>query len=396
MARAFNKLSATAVANRKEPGRLGDGGGLWFNVTPTGSRSWVFRWNVDKKPVEIGIGAFPALTLANARKKADAFREMIAIGQDPRIERQRLAGNSFGEVADLFLKSMASRWSNEKTAWQWQHSLTETASAIRARPVKDIETADILKILKPIWQKTPETASRARMRLEHVLDYAKAQGWRENENPARWRGHLANLLPARDPDSVKHHAAMSWKDVPAFYSQLADQHGLAAIALRFTILTASRTGETLGAQWSEIDFAAKVWSIPAERMKMSRPHEVPLPEAVIGILKPLQEAAFSKFVFPGMKPGKPLSNMAMENVLRRMKVDSATVHGFRSSFRDWAGDATAFEREIAEAALSHVVGNTVERSYRRGTALEKRRALMQAWSDFCTGTQAKNVVRLHG
>ncbi len=383
MARAIHKLSAVAVDKRKTRGRLGDGGGLWLNIATTGSKSWVFRWTRTGKPAEIGLGSYPALSLAKARTVASDYRAMIAEGLDPSAERTRETAKTFGQVANLYLSEMESKWTNAKTHWQWQRSLTVSAKPMHSKPVNDIETADILKVLKPIWLKTPESASRLRMRLEHVLDFARARGWRNTDNPARWRGHLSALLPARDMTKVRHHPAMPWQDLPAFFERLIAVDSMSAKALAFTILTAARTGETLGARISEFDLEARTWSIPAERMKMSRAHVVPLSDAAVAIVQPLLELATGEFVFPGQKPKKPLSNMSMEMVLRRMKIEGATVHGFRSSFRDWAGDQTSFEREVAEAALSHQVGNAVERSYRRGSALEKRRNLMEAWAQYC-------------
>lgn len=396
MARAIHKLSSAAVEKRKTRGRLGDGGGLWLNVATTGSKSWVFRWTRTGKPAEIGLGPYPALSLAKARVTAAECRALVAEGLDPSTDRTKETAKTFGQVAELYLNEMASRWSNAKTQWQWQRSLTVSAKPLHSKPINLVDTSDILKVLKPIWQKTPESASRLRMRLEHVLDFARARGWRDTDNPARWRGHLSALLPARDLTKMRHHPAMPWQDVPEFFDRLIAVDSMSAKALAFTILTAARTGETLGARISEFDLEARTWSIPAERMKMSRAHVVPLSDAAVEIVQPLLELATGEFVFPGQKPKKPLSNMSMEMVLRRMKVEGVTVHGFRSSFRDWAGDQTTFEREVAEAALSHQVGNAVERSYRRGSALEKRRRLMEAWASYCCIIEANEGKSSHG
>lgn len=396
MARAIHKLSSAAVDKRKTRGRLGDGGGLWLNVATTGSKSWVFRWTRIGKPAEIGLGPYPALSLAKARVTAAECRALIAEGLDPGTERTKETAKTFGQVAELYLSEMASRWSNTKTQWQWQRSLTVSAKPLHFKPINLIDTADILKVLKPIWQKTPESASRLRMRLEHVLDFARARGWRDTDNPARWRGHLSALLPTRDLTKIRHHPAMPWQDVPAFFDSLIGVDAMSAKALAFTILTAARTGETLGARISEFDLEARTWSIPAERMKMSRAHVVPLSDPAVAIVQPLLELTTGEFVFPGQKPKKPLSNMSMEMVLRRMQIEGATVHGFRSSFRDWAGDQTTFEREVAEAALSHQVGNAVERSYRRGSALEKRRRLMEAWASYCCIIETNEGKSSHG
>ena len=262
-------------------------------------------------------------------------------------------------------------------------TLTEYCVAIQSRKVSTIGTDDVLKVLNPIWTKKAETASRLRGRIERVLDFAKARGWRTGENPALWRGHLKNVLPVRQKLTRGHHAAMPYNQVPAFLEDLRGHQAMAARALEFLILTAARSGEVYEAKWVEIDLEAAVWTVPANRMKAGREHRVPLTDAALAILKPLNEAKQSDYIFPGYKSGRPLSIMAMTMLMRRMKLGHLTVHGFRSAFRDWAGDATAFPRELAEAALAHVVGDMTERAYRRSDALEKRRELMNAWDNFC-------------
>jgi integrase len=263
-----------------------------------------------------------------------------------------------------------------------------------AKPVADIAMADVLEVLQPLWRSRPETASRLRGRIEAVLDAAKAQGFRQGENPARWRGHLDKLLPKRQKLTRGHHAAMPYREVPAFMARLRERESISSLALEFAILTAARTGEVLGARWQEIDLAAKVWTVPATRMKAGKEHRVPLSSRALAILERLAKAKTGEFVFPGQKPGHPLSTMALEMVLRRMKIKGATVHGFRSTFRDWSGDETHFPRELAEAALAHVAGDSTERAYRRGDALEKRRALMNAWAQYLESSVGSNVVRL--
>jgi integrase len=258
-------------------------------------------------------------------------------------------------------------------------------------PVNTIETVDILRVLKPIWQRIPETASRLRGRIERVLDAARAKGLRSGENPARWRGHLDNLLPARQKVTRGHFAAMPYKEVPAFTARLRESDGIAAVALEFAILTAARSGEVLGAQWSEIDLAAKVWTVPAGRMKAGREHRVPLSARAMVIVEQMKKVGTSDYVFPGYRSGRPISEPALRRVLRRMQVP-VTVHGFRSAFRDWCGEATSFPREIAEAALAHVVGDETERAYRRLDALEKRRKLMDGWAKFCEPKAGTNIV----
>jgi integrase len=273
-------------------------------------------------------------------------------------------------------------------------TLQHYAAPLRCRPVDQINTADVLAVLKPLWLQKPETASRLRGRIEAVLDAAKAQGHRSGENPAAWRGHLAHLLPKRGKLTRGHHAAMNYCDVPEFIGRLHERDAIAALALEFCVLTATRSGEVLGARWSEIDFEGKVWTVPASRMKAAREHRIPLSDRALTIVKMLAEVKTGDLVFPGQRSGKPLSGTAMEMVLRRMKIDSVTVHGFRSAFRDWAGNETHFPREVAEAALAHVIGDKAEQAYRRGDALEKRRALMEAWAGFCEPNAGSNVISL--
>ena len=396
LARAINKLNALEIKALTKRGRYGDGGGLWLNVSKTGSKAWVFRWTKHKHVRELGLGPFPAITLASARNKAFEYRQMIAEGMDPRIEREKLHGRTFGSVADTYYKSMKSRWTNAKTRWQWEISLKERCKPIRNRPVADIDTNDVLNVLTEHWSKTPETASRYRTRIESVLDYAKAKGWREGENPARWRGHLENILP-RPNKQKQNYAALPYSDVPAFFEALLEREALAAKALQLLILTATRTSEVLKATWDEFDLENALWTIPADRMKMKKDHRIPLTEQALEILRSLHELRVSEFVFPGQKHGKPLSNLAMEMMLRRMKRKDITVHGFRSTFRDWCGDKTEFPREIAEAALAHKVGSEVERAYRRSDALEKRRRLMEAWAAYCSDkTMTGKIVSLAG
>jgi integrase len=339
MVRATNRLTVRGIESLKSRGRHADGLGLWLNVGKTGSKSWVFRWTPRGGKVrEMGLGPYPAISLAAARKRAFDNRRMVAHGLDPKRERDRQDGKTFGEVADTYFEAMQSRWTNDKTRSQWNSTLTTVCKPIRNRQISEIEIADILKILKPMWSVTPESAYRVRMRMEGVLDFAKARGWREGDNPARWRGHLENILPARQKFTQGHHPAMAYSDLPEFWQQLNGKEALAARALELLILTASRTSEVLKAPWDEFDLDGGLWVIPAVRMKAKRGHRIPLTGEALAILKPLYEIRISKFVFPGQKSGKPLSGMSMEMLLRRMKIENATVHGFRSTFRDWCGD----------------------------------------------------------
>jgi integrase len=396
MAGGKQKLTARAAATTK-PGRYGDGAGLYLVVAPSGARKWVYRFTFAGKVTEAGLGAADVVSLAEARNKAHEARKMLEAGKNP-IEAKRQAAiieagkPTFGAIADALIAAKESEWRNPKHRAQWRMTLETYAAPLRSRPVDEIDTTAVLEVLKPLWQAKPETASRLRGRIEAVLDAAKAQGYRSGENPAAWRGHLAHLLPKRGILTRGHHAAMAYADVPAFVAQLREREALAALALEFCILTAARSGEVLGARWSEIDPAAKVWTVPAERMKAAREHRIPLSQPALAILEKLSEARTGELVFPGQHAGRPLSVMAMEMLLRRMDQDAVTVHGFRSAFRDWAGNETHFPREVAEAALAHVVGDKAEQAYRRGDALEKRRALMAAWASHCDPGAGSNVV----
>ena len=301
-------------------------------------------------------------------------------------------------MADEIVANLTEGFRNAKHRQQWTNTLAAYAATIRDKPVANINTADVLAILQPIWTTKAETASRVRGRIERVLDAAKARGLRTGENPARWRGHLDTLLSRRKKLTRGHHTALPYTNVPAFYADLRKRDGFAALALRFTIITAARSNETYGSRWSEIDRKAKVWTVPPERMKAARPHRVPLTDEALAILDAVnmatpagRERKPDDFIFPGAKRVRPLSGEAMSAVLDRMGV-AVTVHGFRSTFRDWAGDETQFPREIAEAALAHVVGDETEQAYRRGDALARRRALMTAWSDYCTTANTGNNV----
>ncbi len=313
---------------------------------------------------------------------------MIADGKDPlAVKRQKempaIEIPTFGVVADRFVDEMAPQFRNEKHIAQWRMTLRVYAEPLRDRSIDVIDTDLVVSVLKPIWQKLPETASRLRGRIERILDFARVKGWRAGENPARWRGHLDKLLPKRQKLTRGHHAAMPFENVPAFVRELRTRDAVGALALEFTILTASRTGEVLGAKWSEFDLEKKVWTIPANRMKAAREHRVPLTSRLAEILQALKEIAEGEFVFPGANPKKQISGMSMTMVLRRMKREDVTVHGFRSAFRDWAAECTPFPNEVCEAALAHTIQNRTEAAYRRGDLFEKRRQLMEQWALFC-------------
>lgn len=395
MARALNRLSARFVATAVEAGRYADGGNLYLSISPNGGRRWVFLFRWRGKPTEMGLGSTRDVTLARAREKAAEARALVADGLNPMEAReQKRAIPTFGDAADALIASMEPSWRNPKHIAQWKMTLTEYAGPLRRKTVDAVTTEDVLGVLRPIWQAKPETASRVRGRIESVLDAARAQGHREGENPARWRGHLDKLLPARKVLARGHHAAMPYADVPEFVGKLRENPTISNLALEFTILTAGRSGEVMGATWAEIDVGKRLWSIPAERMKGGRVHQVPLTDRMIEILENMRERG-GAFVFPGAKPDKPLSVMALAMAMRRAEVGHFTPHGFRSAFRDWCGDETDFARDVAEAALAHALRDATEAAYRRATALEKRRSLMTAWNAYLSPASTDNVVALH-
>ena len=388
LARALNKFTIRKVAALKEPGRYSDGGGLYLRITPAGARSWVFMTAVGGKRVEIGLGAETAVGLSAARRLANQMREATVLGRNPRdvVEPHAPAKLilTFGEYADTYVASVESGWKSVTHREQWRHSLQHHAHNLRGMQISQISTEDVLEVLRPIWLRTPETASRVRARIERVLDAAKAQGHvsREAANPARMKGHLDYLLPKQSGLSRGHHKALPCRDVAHFMFDLRKREALAARCLEFTILTAARSGEALGAVWSEMDLKERLWHVPARRMKASIEHVVPLSDAAIELLNRV------KTEFPGSDDaifavgGAQRSNMAMAMLLRRMAFGHITTHGFRSTFRDWAGDCTSYQREVIEAALAHTIQNKAERAYRRGTAIERRRQLMHDWAKY--------------
>jgi integrase len=398
MARGINRLTIKGAAALREPGLHADGGGLYLNIKKSGAKSWVLIYHVKEgaksKRREKGLGSFTLVSLDDARTKRDEARKLLADGRDPLEVRERSDDvPTFGAVATSLVDTLEVGWRNPKHRQQWRNSLETYCAPIWTRPVDQVDTKDITDILRPMWMEKPETASRLRARIERVLDAAKVDGHRSGENPARWRGHLQLVLPGKTRGAgVRHHPAMPFDQVPDFTKGLKLRVSTAARALEFLIHTAARTSEVLKANWREVDMDAKLWTIPAERMKMGREHVVPLTEPALVVLRAMAVCGMEPDapIFPNGK-GKHLSNMSMDMLLRRMGCDDFTVHGFRSSFRDWAGDKTQFPREVAEAALAHIVGNKAEQAYRRGTALAKRRELMEAWSAFVTGSKAAEV-----
>lgn len=393
MARTRNKLTARAVATLSKTGKHSDGGGLYLRIdNDNGSsrRRWIFRFVSRDRTREMGLGGYPEVSLADARKARDAAEKFVQSGQDPIAarddeQRARIGKPTFGQVADALIEAKGPEWRNDKHRAQWKMTLEKYAAPLRSQPVDEIDTDAVLSVLQPIWRTKAETASRLRGRIETVIDAARAKGHipRNEANPARWRGHLDKLLPKRSKLTRGHHAAISYDEMPAFVAELRAREATAAAALEFCILTAARSGEVFGARWEEMDLSNRLWTVPAKRMKAAREHRVPLSTRAIEIVQRLEEARTGDFFFPGRKADRPLSGMAMEMLLRRMNMDTVTVHGFRSAFRDWAGNETAFARELAEAALAHVIGDKAEQAYRRGDALEKRRALMEEWARWC-------------
>lgn len=387
MVRAKDRLSARFVATAA-PGEHHDGGGLYLVVSPSGARSWTYRFYFDGRRRFMGLGSFEDVSLSQARDARDDARRIRNSGRNPiearRVDRQaKAARKTFGEVADSFLRVKSHEWRNAKHAEQWAVSLAKAAEPLRGLAIDQIDTESVLNVLRPIWAEKPESASRLRQRVEAVLNYAGAHGMRAGPNPARWRGHLQHLLAKRPSGAQRHHAALPYHSIPAFMRQLRGVETIAARALEFCILTAARSGEVYGARRSEIAESAALWIIPAPRMKSGREHRVPLTPRALEIVEAVRPFQNSEFLFAGARRGKPLSHVAMAKVIERMGVEGATVHGFRSSFRDWCGDHTEFPREVAEAALSHVIGDKAEQAYRRGDALAKRRALMEAWDAYC-------------
>jgi len=439
---AVEKLSAQKVARLVESGRYGDGGGLWLQIRGKDNRSWIFRYKIGGKAHWCGLGDLATISLAKARKEARKCRQMILEGVDP-IEARKakraaalaesaeqvpfkdaaeryitahekggrnakraaaLAESAeqvtFKDAAERYITAHEKGWRNAKHIKQWRSPLTRYAAPVIGKlAVSVIETGHVVSILEPLWGKKTETASRLRGHIEAVLNFAKMRGWCTSENPARWRGHLDQLLPKKSKvQKVEHFAALPWREVGAFMEVLAEEDGMGALALRFAILTAACSGEVRGATWGEIDMELALWTVPATRMKAGKEHRVPLSGPALAILREveqLRDRASGDLVFSGAKEGKPLSDMSMTAVLRRMDRGDLTVHGFRSTFRDWCASATAWPREVAEAALAHTKGK-VEGAYQREDFIEKRALMMAEWATFCGRPQQPDeVVPLH-
>jgi integrase len=408
MARQIGKLNHLVVSRATKRGYLSDGGGLYLQISASGAKSWVFRYRDAGRLHELGLGALHTFTIGEARKRATEQRKLRADCIDP-IEHRRAQRSkakldaaramTFRQCAEAYIGAHGKSWKNDKHAAQWPTTLATYAYPIFGDlPVQSIDVALVTKALEPIWRDKTETASRLRGRIEVVLDWAKVRGYRHGDNPARWRGHLDKVLPARAKvQRVEHHAALPYGQIGPFMAQLREQEGMSALALQYLILTATRTSEVLNATWAEVDLDGAVWTIPADRMKAGREHRIPLSKPALALLRELHAHCIGDFIFPSAKPNRPLSNMAMLKLLERMGRADLTVHGFRSTFRDWAAERTNFPREVAEHALAHSLPDKVEAAYRRGDLFNKRRQMMDAWARHCTQAQLPgDVVSIAG
>jgi integrase len=404
----MGKLNPQAVARATKLGMYGDGGGLYLQVGPGGAKSWIYRFTLNGRQRYLGLGPLNEIPLKRARELAAEARQLRAEGIDPIDHRrsERLAARvasakvmTFQQCAEAYIAAHESGWHNPKHRAQWHSTLaTYVYPVFGSLPVGEVNTGLVLQCLQPIWSSKIETASRLRGRVESILDWAKVAEYRVGENPARWRGHLDKLLPAKSKvRAVEHYAALPYGQMPGFIAELRGRQGVSALVLEFTILCASRTGEAIGARWDEFDFPAGIWTIPGKRMKSGNEHRVPLSARAVEIIRSRYEKRESEFVFPSTRIGQPLSKTAMLKLLELMGRENLTVHGFRSSFRDWAAECTSFPAEVAEMALAHTVGSAVEKAYRRGDLFEKRRALMDEWARYCTrpADDAGKVVPFH-
>lgn len=412
MARQQQRLSALRVTKLTKPGLYGDGGGLTLQITTTGAKSWLFRYMVNGKPFGMGLGPTHTVSLAEARQKALEARKLLIDGINPLVVKKQnkitaaLANAkmmSFDQCAEAYILAHKAGWKNAKHGSQWTNTLNTYASPVFGHlPVAEIDTGLVVKCLTPIWESKTETASRLRGRIESVLGWATTSGYRTGENPARWKGHLENLLATISKTSrTKNHPSLPWQHIGAFMSALRVREGVSARAVEFAILTACRSGEVRGAQWVEFDIPNKLWTIPADRMKAKREHQVPLSDAALTLLKSMPKDSDKDVVFAGTK-GQPLSDMSLTAVIRRMNDDKRmwvdaheqgiTVHGFRSTFRMWAAETTNYPREVAEHALAHQLPDAVERAYQRGSQFAKRTKLMTEWAVYCMTVPTNAVI----
>lgn len=404
--RTINKLTPLKVAAQDKPGLYADGLGLYLQVAKGGTKTWIFRYMLAGKARKMGLGSVHTVSLKLARERAGEARLKLLEADDPielrkEVRLEKLAASAealtFEEAAKRYIAANRSGWKNVKHAGQWDATLKAYAFPhFGKQSVARVDVGMVLAALEPIWTEKPETASRVRGRIESILDWATARKLRHGENPARWKGHLDKLLPARSKvQKVKHHPALPYREIGGFMEKLRAMDGVSPRALEFAILTATRTGETVNARRAEVDFTAKMWTIPGERMKAGKEHRVPLSDRALEILEELPADEGDGFLFIGDKKGKPLSNMALLMTLRRMEREDLTTHGFRSSFRDWAAEQTAYPNELVEMALAHTVSDKTEAAYRRGDMVEKRVRLMRDWANYCNNpTQAENVTSI--
>jgi integrase len=394
MARSINKFSARSATTMSIPGVHGDGNGLYLRVTPEGTRSWVFRYMINGRARSMGLGAHADVSLAEVRETASDLRRQVRRGRDPiderkeekeRVRSEQRASTTFRECAESYVASHKAGWRNEKHAAQWTSTLTTYVYPVFGEAaVQAVDRSAVMKVLDPIWGEKSETASRLRGRIESILGWATVQGLRSGDNPARWKGHLDKLLPARSRvRQVKHHSALPYGEAAAFMTIVRSQHSTSALALEFAILTAARTGEVVGAEWTEIDLDRRLWTVPGSRMKAGKPHRVALSEGAIAVLKKMEFVKSNAYVFSAVKKDSHLSNMALLKLLQRMGRTDITVHGFRSAFSDWAAECTEFPNEVVEMALAHTISNRVEAAYRRGDMFERRQKLMETWARYC-------------
>lgn len=403
----INRLTAVQIRSLKSKGLHADGGGLYLRISDGGTKGWVYRYSLNKKARRMGLGSLQTVSLAEARESATEYRKLLKAGLDPiehrKAERSRIIANtakamSFKECATAYIEAHSAGWKNDKHISQWTNTLTTYVYPVfGSLPVDKIDVGLVLKALEPIWKTKTETASRVRGRIENVLDWATAREYREGSNPARWKGRLDKLLPPRSKvQKVVHHPALGYEGIGDFMATLRKQDNTSSLGLEFLILTAARTGEVIGAKWCEFDLKKEIWTIPEERMKMEAEHRVPLSADAMTILTSMKKLATSEYVFNGRDKGCPLSNAAFLQLLKRMKFSHITPHGFRSTFRDWTAERTAYAREVAEMALAHTIENKVEAAYRRGDLFEKRSRMMKDWAVYCSMPSDADVVSLRG
>ena len=408
MAREMHRLDALTVKRLDKRGLHADGGGLYLQISQFDTKAWIFRFTMSGRSRQMGLGPLHTVTLAEARQEAELCRKLVRSGIDP-IEQRKLEKSkalvsaikvmTFKECGERYLNAHDAAWTNFKHAAQWRSTLSTYVYPIFGDlPVQEVDTGLVLRVLEPIWSTKTETASRIRGRIESILDWASARGHRSGENPARWRGHLDKLMPAKTKvQKVKHHEALPFDEIGAFMAELRERTAVSARGLEFLIFTAGRTSEITNATWDEIDLNKKTWIIGGSRMKLKKEHRVPLSDDAINLLNKMSELKQSEYIFPGSKKNSPLSNMAFLQLLKRMNRHEYTGHGFRSTFRDWAAECTSYQSEVVEMALAHAIGNKVEAAYRRGDLFEKRRHLMNDWAKYCRSSSVegnRNVIRL--